>query len=194
MDLRALGILASSAAAVALFLLVGNPGLGQWRQARADHVALVSTRDQEERNTVAFEKLKREVAERKSDIEKLNSLAPTIHDPKSDVPELLEVFRGLALESGIILKAVNVGTVEASQADLGQAKEGVPVDSVTPLSQGVVTRTVTVSIVATPRGVRTFLQNVSTSLRLFELQSLAFALDAGPQDITITFRAYVFPL
>src|SRR3989338_6837670 len=112
MDLRALGILASSAAAVALFLLLGNPGLGQWRQARADHAALVSTRDQEERNTAAFEKLKREVADRKSDIEKLNSLAPTIHNPQSDVPELLEVFQGLARESGVILKAVKVGLVE----------------------------------------------------------------------------------
>ena len=194
MDLRALGVLASSAAAVALFLLVGNPELAQWRQARVDHVALVSTRDQEKRNTASFEKLKREVADRKSDIEKLNSLAPTIHDPKSDVPELLDVFQGFARESGIILKAVNVGTVEASQADVGQAMEGVPADSPAPLSQGVVTRAVTVSIVATPRGVRTFLQNISTSLRLFEIESLAVTLDAGPQDITLTFRAYVFPL
>ena len=194
MDLRALGILASSAGAVALFLLVGNPELAQWRQARVDHVALVSTRDQEKRNTASFEKLKREVADRKSDIEKLNSLAPAIHDPKFDVPELLDVFQGLARESGIILKAVKVGTVEASQADLGQAMEGVPADSPAPLSQGVVTRAVTVSIVATPRGVRTFLQNISTSLRLFEIESLAVTLDAGPQDITLTFRAYVFPL
>lgn len=186
MDFRTLILLGNCAGAVALFLLFGYPNLTTWKAERQRHGQLLETRAREQKNTENFEKLKTELGAHGNDIARLQEIAPLYQDPKTDTPELLEVFGGIAKESGVVLKAVSA---DAVQSAAGVTSEGATADQ----GELLVPRKITISIFATPRGLRFFLQNIAKSLRLFELQAVSFKVDPTQeaQAVSITLMGFV---